>query len=34
MAEANNNGNQRTAREVQQEFADKLGYAEQIIWDL
>ncbi|BFF97402.1 uncharacterized protein DMAD_05828 [Drosophila madeirensis] len=36
MAEANNNvrAAPRTVREVQQNFADSLGYAEEIIWDL
>ncbi|SPP76871.1 uncharacterized protein LOC117580214 [Drosophila guanche] len=36
MAEANNNVGAATptAREVQQSFADSLGYAEEIIWDL
>ncbi|XP_037721598.1 uncharacterized protein LOC119554669 [Drosophila subpulchrella] len=35
MAEAGENrGARRTAREVQQDFAVSLGYAEEIIWDL
>jgi len=35
MAEAEaNRGARRTAREVQQDFAVSLGYAEEIIWDL
>ncbi|XP_020816405.1 uncharacterized protein LOC110190346 [Drosophila serrata] len=29
-----NGGTNRTAREVQQNFAESLGYAEEIIWDL